>query len=181
MKFTLHTQESAPKESKAQLDSSLKAFGMIPNLHAAMAEAPNVLKAYKLLHDLFQASSFNNDELTVIWQTINVEHECLYCVPAHTGIAKMMGVDDAITEALRSGAKLPTQKLQVLHETTLALVRDRGRPDPTIMAAFFQAGYENRQLLEIVLGISQKVMSNYINHLADTPVDKAFEEFIWAK
>jgi alkylhydroperoxidase family enzyme len=181
MKFTLHTQESAPAESKAQLESSLKAFGMIPNLHAVMAEAPNVLQAYKMLHDLFQDTSFNNDELTVIWQTINVEHECLYCVPAHTGIAKMMKVDDAITDALRNRTKLPTEKLQVLHETTLALVSERGKPDQSVIDAFYQVGYENRQLLEIVLGISQKVMSNYINHLAASPVDKAFEEFIWSK
>ena len=178
MTFAIHTQESAPLASKALLDDSLKSFGMIPNLHAIMAEAPNVLKAYKLLHNLFQDTSFNNEELTVIWQTINVENECLYCVPAHTGIAKMMGIDDAITDALRQRTQLPSKKLQTLHETTLAIVRDRGQPDQSVIDNFYQAGYENRQLLEIVLGISQKVMSNYINHLADTPVDKAFAEFV---
>lgn len=181
MKFTIHTQESAPSASKALLDGSLKDFGMIPNLHGVMAEAPNVLKAYKLLHGFFKDTSFNNDELTVIWQTINVENECSYCVPAHTGIAKMMGVDDAITDALRQRSQLPTKKLQALHETTLALVKDRGQPEQSVIDKFYQAGYENRQLLEIVLGISQKVMSNYINHLAKTPVDKAFEEFRWSK
>lgn len=181
MSFTLHTQESAPAASKELLDDSLKSWGMIPNLHAVMAESPNVLKAYKLLHDLFQDTSFNNEELTVVWQTINVENKCSYCVPAHTGIAKMMNVDDAIIDALREGRELPDSKLQVLHETTLALLRDRGRPDKETLAAFYQAGYENCQLLEIVLGISQKVMSNYINHLADTPLDKAFEAFTWSK
>jgi alkylhydroperoxidase family enzyme len=178
MKFKLHTQESAPLESKALLASSLKAFGMIPNLHAIMAEAPHVLNAYQFLHEQFQNTSFNNEELTVIWQTINVENECSYCVPAHIGVAKMMKVDDAIIDALREHTTLPTKKLQVLHETTLALLRDRGRPGQSIISAFYEAGYKNRQLLEIVLGISQKVMSNYINHLAATPVDKAFEQFI---
>jgi len=181
MSFTLYTQESAPLASKAQLDDSLKSWGMIPNLHAVMAESPNVLKAYKLLHDLFQDTSFTNEELTVIWQTINVESGCLYCVPAHTGIAKMMNIDDAITNALRDGKELPNKKLQILHETTLALVRDRGRPDKAVITEFYQAGYKNRQLLEIVLGISQKVMSNYINHLAETPLDEAFETFVWSK
>ena len=130
---------------------------------------------------MFQETSFNKEELTVIWQTINVENKCLYCVPAHTGVAKMMNVDDAITDALREGKELPNNKLQALHETTLVLLRDRGRPDKEDLAAFYQAGYENCQLLEIVLGISQKVMSNYINHLADTPLDKAFEAFTWSK
>ena len=177
MTFTLHTPESAPNASKDLLDDSFKSWGMIPNLHAVMAESPNVLKAYKLLHDLFQDTSFNNEELTVVWQTINVENECSYCVPAHTSIAKMMNVDDVLIDALRESRELPNQKLQVLHETTLALLRDRGRPDKSVVATFYQAGYENSQLLEIVLGISQKVMSNYINHLAETPLDKAFEAF----
>ena len=35
----------------------------------------------------------------------------------------------------------------------------------------------NAHLLEIILGVSQKVMSNYVNHLAQTPVDAAFNKF----
>ncbi|MFT6989084.1 MAG: alkylhydroperoxidase family enzyme [Paraglaciecola sp.] len=89
----------------------------------------------------------------------------------------MMKVDNAIIEALRNGATLPTQKLQVLHTTTLALVRNRGHLSQDETSAFIEAGYEKRNLLEIVLGISQKVMSNYVNHLSETPVDDAFKEF----
>lgn len=62
---------------------------MIPGLHGALAEAPGLLEAYQLLHKLFTESSFDNDEQAVVWQTINVEHECRYCVPAHTAIAHM--------------------------------------------------------------------------------------------
>jgi alkylhydroperoxidase family enzyme len=93
----------------------------------------------------------------------------------------MMNVDDALTDALREGRELTNAKLQALKETTLALLRDRGRPNKGVIAAFYQAGYENRQLLEIVLGISQKTMSNYINHLAETPLDEAFQPFAWTK
>ena len=69
------------------------------------------LSAYKRLHELFQKSSLNNEELTVVWQTINVENDCRYCIPAHTGIAHMMNVDPAIIEARRSGGTLPVEKL----------------------------------------------------------------------
>ena len=179
--FTIHNLDSAPDNSKPLLENSLKSWGMIPNLHGVMAEAPEVLEAYQLLHQLFQDSSFNNDELTVVWQTINVEHECYYCVPAHTAIANMMKVDAALNEALRNRTAMPTEKLQVLHDTTLSMVRNRGHLTDTEVAAFYSAGYEQRQLLEIVLGLSQKVMSNYVNHLAKTPVDKSFEQFAWLK
>jgi len=181
MKFKLHTIESAPADSRQLLNNSLKAFGMIPNLHAVMAESPPVLEAYQTLHTLFQQTSFDAEELTVVWQTINVEHECHYCIPAHTGIAHMMNVDHAITDALRNRTELPTKKLQLLHQTTLALVRNRGHLQAEELTAFFAAGYEKRQLLEIILGISQKVMSNYINHLAQTPVDDMFVPFAWKK
>lgn len=88
--FTLHTPDTAPEASKPLLAQSKKSFGMIPGLHAVMAEAPGLLEAYQRVHELFVNSSFDKDELTVVWQTINVEHACHYCVPAHTAIAKSM-------------------------------------------------------------------------------------------
>jgi len=177
MKFELYDKGSAPADSQALLDNSLAAFGMIPNLHAVMAEAPTLLEGYQQLHQLFQQTSFDAGEQTVIWQTINIEHDCHYCIPAHTAIAHMMEVDVLIIDALRSRTEMPTKKLQALHLTTLALVRNRGLLDDTDLARFYDAGYQNRQLLEIILGMAQKLMSNYTNHLAQTPVDEPFRKF----
>ena len=179
--FKIHTLETVPAESKALAEGSIKANGMLPNLHAVMAEAPGLFEGYQVLHKLFTESSFDADQMTVVWQTINVEHECTYCVPAHTAIAGMMGVDSAITEALRNQTAMPTDKLQVLHETTLAMVRSRGNLSQDEITKFFDAGYTQRQLLEIVVGMAQKVMSNYTNHLAETPVDAPFQSFAWKK
>lgn len=179
--LTIHTKETAPQESKKLLENSEKAFGSIPNLHGILAEAPGLLEAYQNLHELFSNSSFNNDEITVVWQTINVEHECHYCVPAHTAIAKSMNVADEITEALRNKTKMPSDKLQVLHETTLAVTKNRGNVSQEEINAFYKAGYTQRQLLEIILALSQKVISNYTNHIAETPLDKSFEKFEWSK
>ena len=181
-KFTLHTIDSAPEAIKPLFQNSINGFGMIPNLHAVMGESPELLEAYQYIHKLFSgASSFDAAEKTVVWQTINVEHECHYCVPAHTFIANHMEVDQAITEALRNGTAMPNEKLQVLHETTLVMLRSRGRITKEEMEKFFAAGYENRHLLDIILGLSQKVMSNYVNHIAETPVDAPFVEYAWEK
>ena len=179
--FTLHDKQSAPAESTALLDVSINAFGMVPNLHAVMAEAPGLLEGYQRLHQLFLDSSFNDEETTVVWQTINVEHECHYCVPAHTGIAKSMKVDDAITDALRDETPLPTAKLEALRDFTLSVVRDRGNVNDDAVQAFLDAGFTKRQVLEVVLATAQKVMSNYTNHLANTPIDKPFQKFEWHK
>jgi alkylhydroperoxidase family enzyme len=179
--FTIHTIESAPEGSKAQLEEGLKAFGMIPNLHGTLAESPELYKAYNTLHSLFMETSFDKDELTVVWQTINVEHACHYCVPAHTMIANSMKVDPAITEALRNETPLASEKLEALRPETLQLVRKRGQLTQSEVETFFNAGYAQKQLLEIIVGISQKVISNYVNHLAETPLDEPFKSLVWEK
>jgi len=177
----IHSIESAPEASKSLLENSQKAYGMIPGLHGVLAGAPELLDAYQKLHELFVNTSFNNEELTVVWQSINVEHACHYCVPAHTGIAKMMKVDDAIVEALRNETPLADSKLEALRTMTLAITRNRGNVSQEDLETFYAAGYGERQVLEIILGLSQKVISNYTNHIANTPVDDAFEKFAWKK
>ena len=174
--FTIHTQETAPADSKALLEYSLNNFGLIPNLHGVMAEAPALLEGYQRLHGLFQATSLSAEELTVIWQTINVEHGCHYCVPAHTAIAHGMKIDPAVIESLRTGSPLP-EKLEALRQFTLTMTRNRGNVDKDALVAFFAAGYGYQQVLEVILGLAQKVMSNYVNHVAETPLDAPFQKF----
>ncbi|MFA0438331.1 carboxymuconolactone decarboxylase [Vibrio sp. 10N.286.49.C2] len=177
--FKRHTEETAPEESKAILVDAKKQMGRIPGLYGVMAESPSTLKAYKQLHQAFTDTSFDAEELTVVWQTINVEHECHYCVPAHTGIAHAMKVDPVLTEALRNREAMPTEKLQALHDFTLSMVRERGNVSPSQLEAFYAEGYGQQQVLEVILGLSQKVISNYVNHVAQTPVDPMFEQFAW--
>jgi alkylhydroperoxidase family enzyme len=179
--FTLHTKESAPAEAKALLDKSQSAFGMIPNLHAVMAQSPQLLDGYQVLHGLAQKTAFNAEELTVVWQSINVEHACHYCVPAHTGIAHAMKVSEDVIENVRNETPFANAKLNVLRDTTLEILRERGHLSSAQKDAFFAAGYSNQHLLDIVLILSQKVMSNYVNHLADTPVDEPFQAFAWER
>ena len=169
--------ETAPEGSRPLLEKSIKGFGMIPNLHGVMAASPQALEAYQILHHLFQNSSFDNDELTVVWQTINIEHNCHYCIPAHVAVAHMMKVGQPLIDALVNKQPMPTEKLQALQDTTLKVVRERGNISSADAEAFYAAGYEPQQLLEIVLGLAQKVMSNYINHMAETPVDEPFKQF----
>lgn len=176
-KFQIHTYESAPEASKPLLENSMKNFGMIPNLHGVLAESPETLETYQMLHEKFQQTSFDAEELTVVWQTINIEHNCHYCVPAHNFIANMMKVNPAITEALKNNTPLPSPKLQALKDMTLSILHNRGVVANEELEAFYAAGYGTKQIIEIILGLSQKVMSNYINHLAETPTDDVFKNY----
>ncbi|MBU3022568.1 carboxymuconolactone decarboxylase family protein [Aestuariibacter sp. A3R04] len=178
--FTLHTKDTAPEDARPLLDKSEKAFGMIPNLHAVMAESPQLLEGYQVLHELAQKTAFDANELTVVWQTVNVEHACHYCVPAHTAIAKSMKADDKLIEELRNDEPLSDPKLNALKNAVLSITRNRGHFDDDAQKAFTDAGYTSRHVLDIILILAQKVMSNYTNHLADTPVDAPFAKFEWS-
>ena len=102
-------------------------------------------------------------------------------MPAHTGIAKMMKVSDDITDALRNETPLPTAKLEALRTFTIQMVRQRGNATDEHIEAFFAAGYSHRAVLDVILGIAQKTMSNYINHVAVTPVDEVFHPLKWER
>jgi len=135
--FKIHDLDSAPEASKPLLENSIAAFGGVPALHGVMAESPQHLEGYQVLHGLFMQTAFDAEEQTVVWQTINVENECHYCVPAHTAVAKMMKVSDDITEALRNETPLPTDKLNALRSFTIAVMNTRGHPSQGDLQAFF--------------------------------------------
>lgn len=177
--FTLHSIDTAPDAAKPLMEQAVKEYGMLPNLYQVMSDSPELLESYFKLHELFERTALSVVERNVVWLTVNVENECHYCVPAHTAIAKMQGVDDEIVAALRESRALDDPRLEALRQFTLILLRKRGNTDPSEVAAFLAAGFEPRAILDILVGIAQKVLSNYTNHLAQTPVDAPFEIFAW--
>ncbi|MEM7497961.1 MAG: carboxymuconolactone decarboxylase family protein [Pseudomonadota bacterium] len=177
---TIHPAETAPEGARPLLENSVKAFGMIPNLHAVMASSPAHLEAYQRLHGLVvEKTGFDATERTVVWMAINVEHTCHYCVPAHSTIAQMDKVDPGVVEALRTASPLSDPKLEALRTFSPKLLRERGRVTAADVEAFRAAGYGDAHVLDVVLILAQKVMSNYVNHIFDTPVDAPFQKNAW--
>lgn len=179
--FTIHNEHSAPPAARPLLEKSRKNFGMVPNLYGVMAESPPVLEAYQVLGMLFRSTSLSTTEQHVVWLTINFENNCHYCVPAHTASAKMDDVPEAVINALRDGNPLPEPKLEALRRFTVAVVNKRGLVSQDDLSAFADAGFNRQQVLEVILGVTHKVLSNYTNHIADTPLDEPFKQYAWEK
>jgi uncharacterized peroxidase-related enzyme len=179
--FPLHTPETAPEGAAERLAAAKKTLGFVPNLWAIQAEAPALLEGYQTLAGIFDRTSFDATERQTVMMTVNFENECHFCMAAHTGIAKSQGVPDAVIEALRDDTPLPEPKLEALRAFTRALVAKRGWVEESDVQAFLDAGYSQRQVLEVILGVGLKVLSNYTNHVAETPVNEAFRKFAWTK
>lgn len=181
MKFTIHTIETAPDDSKEALAHAKETFSFIPNLEGIFAEAPALLQGSMTLWDLFETTSFTSVERQVIYLTANYENSCNYCMAAHSGLAKMIGMSEKNIEALRNGTPMQDPKLQALRQFTQKMVQDRGWVQDSEIEAFMAAGYSKRQILEVILGIAIKTMHNYTNHIAETPLDRQFKPNVWSK
>ncbi len=180
-RFPIHDESNAPEEVLEQLAATRADFGMIPNLEAVMAQAPALLKGYGALWDLFDTTSFSPIERQVVYQTANFENECDYCVPWHTKLSQMAKMDTTDIEALRNGTRLSDPKLEALRLFTQTVIRTKGNVAKGDLDAFLDAGWEPRHALEVVLGIATKVLSNYTNSIAGTPLDKAVRHLAWQK
>lgn len=180
-KFTVHTADTAPEASKATLDAVKGAFGFIPNLQANMATSPELLAGYSTLWDLFSKTTLTPTEQQVVYLTANFENECHYCMAGHTMLSKMQKIDDAVVQAIRDGAAIPDAKLEALHAFVGLVVRERGFVGDAAVATFIAAGYTQQNVLEVVLGVGTKLLSNYTNHIVHTQLDPFMHGAEWTK
>ena len=109
--FTLHTLDSVPKGARETLSAAQKRYGFVPNLMAAMAEAPPLLRSYAAVGEEFAKGTLTPIEQQVVILTVSRRHECDYCMAAHSGTAKMAGLPEDELEALRTGRVLRNPRL----------------------------------------------------------------------
>ncbi len=178
--FPVHSGETAPEGSKPILADTQKSMGFVPNLIRVMAEAPVAAEAYLSLTDIFDRSSLSDTEQQTVLLSVSFVNGCDYCMAAHTTLANMKRVPAEIVEALRTGAPLPDARLDALATLTRSIVETRGWPDAAATEAFFKAGFGTSEYLEVLVGVTMKTLSNYVNHAANTPLDAAFQTAKWA-
>lgn len=181
--YLFHTPETAPEAARPILAAAQQKLGFVPNLYAGLANAPAALEAYIALSGYFDNTSLSPLERQVVLLAVSVENACEFCVAAHSMIAKkMVGVPEEVVSALRAGQLPSDHKIAALAAFTLAIVRERGWvADHPAFAQFIAAGYTKEQALEVVLGVTQKILSNYANHLLKTPLNPAFESERWSR
>jgi uncharacterized peroxidase-related enzyme len=179
-KFPIHDLSTAPGASRSILEQSQKSLGFVPKLYSMLAESPALLKGYTTLSAIFEATPFTAAERQTVLLTVSAENACEYCVAAHTAIAGMQGIAPDVVAALRDAEPLVDPKLQALREFTREVVRRRGWPGDPAIAAFLEAGFTTASVLDVILGVGLKTMSNYANHIAGTPLDAAFQSHAWS-
>jgi uncharacterized peroxidase-related enzyme len=176
MKFTVHTVPTAPAEAREHLGAAEGAFGFVPNLLGVLAEAPIALRAYMDLTDLLGKSSLSPVEQQIMMLAASYDNNCAYCVAAHSTVAGRIGMPTTVLAALRNGSPIPDPKLEALRSFVSEVIRSRGRVSDHRIDEFLKAGYTRENVLEAVFAVAMKTLSNYTNHIAETPIDAEFAE-----
>lgn len=173
--FVPQTVESAPEKSRPILQNVNKAFGFVPNLMATFANNPSALEGYLALDGVFEKGSFTRLERQLILLAASVENRCDYCTAAHSTITKgFLHAAPEIVSAIRDSAPIADKKTDALVTLTREIVRERGFVKQETVEAFLSVGYRKEQVMELLLGVALKTISNYLDHISPTPLDQAF-------
>jgi len=181
-KLPLTTTADAEPEAKALLETTQKKLGFVPNMYYAMANSPGLLNTYMQGYAAFRdKSGFSSMEQEVVFLAISQANGCEYCMAAHSFLAEAAsGVPTDVTAALRDGKQVPEMQLSALSVFARLMVTKHGLPSQADVDAFLSAGYEEKDILEIIHAIAIKTISNYTNHIFHTEVDNIFSPHVWS-
>ncbi len=173
--FPLHSRDSAPDDSKGVLAAMLNKFGFDLNLFAKLATSSKTLKAYTGVNEIFARSSFSPLEQQIVLLSVSHYNGCTYCLAAHVTGSLAGGLPEEVIRAAAEGREINEPKLEALRQFTRKMVDQRGELKKGELETFLTAGYSSENALEVITGIALKTISNYANHLMDTPLDEPFK------
>ena len=179
MKFQIHTNDTAPEASRATLDATAKKYGFVPNLYGVLAESPTAVQAYAAINKALEQSALSPVEQQVVTLTVSATNNCTYCMGAHSTVAQMVHMPEQILAELRDQRDLSDTKLNALRLLIVSVLHHRGWVPEADLTTFAAAGYTERHVLDVLTLVALKTLSNYVNHIAHTPLDSQFAPQVW--
>ena len=167
--FTVPTFAQVSPTNQAMFENLKKGLGMVPNLYATLAYSENALGSYLTLQNA--KSSINGKAREVVNLVVSQVNSCEYCLAAHTVIGGMVGFTAAQLLEIRGGSATFDTKLDALAKLTKNIAVNRGHADAAVVDAFFAAGWTNENLVDTIVTIGDKTVTNYLHGVTKVPVD----------
>lgn len=168
-KFNVPTRDEVSPANQKLFDGLKKSLGTVPNLFATLAYSENALGSYLALQNA--KSSVTGKASEVVNLVVSEVNGCEYCLAAHTVIAKMTGFTDAQVIEIRGGTAGFDKKLDALARLVKNVTVKRGHPDTELVDAFFAAGWTKENLVDVIVTIGDRTVTNYLHGITGVPVD----------
>lgn len=167
--FTVPTRAEVSANNQAIFDNLQKGLGFVPNLYAYYAKNETALGDYLALQN--RKSTLKAKEREVVNLVSSQINGCRYCQSAHTVLGKMNGFTDEQVIELRKGSASFDGKLDALVKFTASVVNNKGKVSENVKEEFFAAGYTEANLIDVVIVVGDKIISNYIHNLTGFEID----------
>ena len=163
--------DAAPAASHLLLEGVKKQLGVVPNMFRLIANSPAALKGYVGLSDALNRGTLPGATRERIALAVAEVNGCSYCLSAHAYLGKNLAkLDDAEISANRHGAS-NDPKADAAVRFAVELVRERGHVGEDSLRAVKAAGYDDAQVIEIVLHVALNTWTNFINVVGATDID----------
>ncbi len=160
----------AQGEVKQIFDDLQKTKGVVLNIFKGMGNSAAALKAYLEMTKILSEGELTPEDREVVYLGVSQLNGCVYCVSAHTGIAKRVGMSDDQILAIRKFDPL-SEKHKALLTFVQRVMDTKGVVDDADVAAVRSVGYTDGQIAEVIAYIGLATYSNYFNHVFNTPLD----------
>jgi AhpD family alkylhydroperoxidase len=163
------TREEVSPANQAIFDKLKASLGTVPNLYATLAHSENALGSYLAFQNA--KSSITGKAREIVNLVVSQVNACEYCLAAHTVIGKMNGFTDEQILEIRSGKASFDTKLDALARLVKNIAVNHGHADSTVVDAFFAAGWTKGNLVDTIVVIGDKTVTNYLHGTTRVPVD----------
>jgi AhpD family alkylhydroperoxidase len=163
------TRDQVSPANQALFDNLKKGLGLVPNLYATLAHSEHALGNYLAFQNA--KSSINGKAREVVNLVVSQVNACEYCLAAHTAIGGMVGFTPEQILEIRGGSASFDAKLDALAKLVKNIASERGHADPARLQAFFDAGWTKENLVDAIVVIGDKTVTNYLHGTTQVPVD----------
>jgi len=177
--YPIHTIASAPENSKPALEQLQQAFGVLPNIAAAIANSPKLISSLTGVFQQVHSSSLTEQEIQIVLLTDAVANSSMYAVAFHTALALQQGVSSEETGAIRERRVPADKRFAALSTLAKTLIEKRGHLSEQELDAFLAAGFTKEQVLEVIAVVAASTITNYAGTIANPPLEDSFERHAW--
>lgn len=177
--FAIKTTATVTGAARDILSAIEEGVGFVPNVYGLFADAPAALTGLAALNAAFDDTSFSPGEREIIALTTSVYNQCPYCVAGHSTFALHHGVDAETVNAVRAGGVSNDPRLQAIGRITRAILEKKGAINAADIRPFLNVGFQSPQILELLIGIAGKTMTNFASKTARIPLDDQFADQAW--
>lgn len=167
--FAVPARDEVSSDNQNIFDNLKKGLGFVPNLYAYFGKNETALADYLAFQN--RKSTLRPKEREIINLVTSQINGCRYCQSAHTVLGKMHGFSEENILEIRRGNASFDRKFDALAKFTASVVENRGKATPENIEAFFEAGYTESNLIDVIMVVGDKIISNYIHNLTQLEID----------